>query len=355
MKITKTTQTCFERFWSTSAAKKRFEAKLRRIRWRIYQKIHFKRKRLKRIFDYYSKQVSFYLKQFSLKLKPKETSIWSEKLTKTSNDVLTYLKDAQNVGKTSVIAQPCFECSNKLDSLLFMLSAVLHLVRTDQAKATTVQTAATTTIDAAVQSVELGGSNADEKAAKTTIDAAVQSEELGGKNTKEKAATTTIDTAVQSEELDGNNAKESKCNIGEITTASSEVVKAPTNHYDHVDLVYDPRNGLRNAVYNDREEHLRRVREASNKYLASCKLGQDRTRIAGVSNPIGVESGDDIIAPAEKNMKESEAVVNVLDDKTTSAANVIMSEKEEFRKRAWAIYNAPSKPDPFRFWPIRRL
>ena len=228
MKITKTTQTCFERFWSTSAAKKRFEAKLRRIRWRIYKKIRLKKKRLKRSFYHYSKQVNFYLKQFSSKLKPKETSIWLEKLTKTSNDVHTYLKDAKNVCKTYVIAQPCFECSNKLDSLLFMLSAVLHLVRTDQAKATAVQ----------------------------------------------KAAKTTIDTAVQSEELGGNDSKESKCNIGAITTASSEVVKAPTNHYN--DLAYDPRiEGLRNAVYNDREEHLRRVREASNKYLASCKLGQE--------------------------------------------------------------------------------
>ena len=223
-------QTCFERIPSTSAAKKRFEAKLRRIRWRIYQKIHFKKKRLKRNLDHYSKQVNFYLKQFSSKLKPKETSIWPEKLTKTSNDVQTYLKDAKNVGKTFVIAQPCCDCSNKLDSLLFMLSAVLHLVRTDQAKATAVQTAATTTIDAAVQSEELGG----------------------------------------------NNAKESECNIVAITTASSEVVKAAaaTNHYN--DLVYDPvYEGLRNAVYNDREEHLRRVREASKKYLASCNLGQE--------------------------------------------------------------------------------
>ena len=162
MKITKTTQTCFERFWSTSAAKKRFEAKLRRIRWRIYEKIRFKKKRIKRIFYHYSKQVNFYLKQFSSNLKPKEPSIWSEKLTKTSNDVFTYLKDAKNVGKTFVIAQPCFECSNKLDSLLFMMSAVLHLVRTDQAKATAVQKAAKTTIDAAVQSEELGGNNSKE-------------------------------------------------------------------------------------------------------------------------------------------------------------------------------------------------
>ena len=26
---------------------------------------------------------------------------------------------------------------------------------------------------------------------------------------------------------------------------------------------------------------------------------------------------------------------------------LLFPEKEEFRKRAWAFYNAPSKPDPF--------
>ena len=101
--------------------------------------------------------MNLFLKQFSSKLKPKETSIWSEKLTKTSKDVLTFLKDAKSAGKKSVKVQPCFECSNKLDSLLFMLSTVLHLVKTDQAKAAAVQEAAKTTIDVAVQSVELRG------------------------------------------------------------------------------------------------------------------------------------------------------------------------------------------------------
>ena len=52
--------------------------------------------------DYYRKQVNLFLAQFSMKLKPKETSIWSEKLTKTSKDVLTLLKDAKSAGKNSV-------------------------------------------------------------------------------------------------------------------------------------------------------------------------------------------------------------------------------------------------------------
>ena len=92
-----------------------------------------------------------------MKLKPKEISIWSEKLTKTSKDVLAFLNDAKKVGKVNTKAQPCFECSNKLDSVLFMLSTVLYLVKTEQAKAATEKEAAKTTIDVAVQSVELHG------------------------------------------------------------------------------------------------------------------------------------------------------------------------------------------------------
>ena len=83
---------------------RRFQAKLRKIRWRIYQKIRFKKKRLKRTFDHYEKEVNVFLKQFSSKLKPKETSIWSEKLTKTSNDVLAFLNDARKVGKVKIKA-----------------------------------------------------------------------------------------------------------------------------------------------------------------------------------------------------------------------------------------------------------
>ena len=184
--------TSFKRFPSSSAAKKRFEARLRKIRWRIYQKIRFKKKRLKRSLDHYKKQVKFFLRQFSLKLKPKETSIWSEKLTKTYNDVLNFLEDARKVGRNNVNARPCFECSNKLDSVLFMLSTVLHLVKTDLAKAAADQEVIKTTLDAAKQSVGESGDYAEER----------------------------------------------KCNIGATTTAASEIAEAPTNEYN--DLVFDP-------------------------------------------------------------------------------------------------------------------
>ena len=84
-----------KRFPSTSSAKKRFEAKLRRVRWRIYQKVQFRKKRLKRHLKYYESQVKLFLNMFSTKLKPKETPIWTEKLAKTLRDVETYHSEAK--------------------------------------------------------------------------------------------------------------------------------------------------------------------------------------------------------------------------------------------------------------------
>ena len=94
----KNVQTSLKRFSSSSGIspeKKRFEAKLRKIRWRIYQKIQNRKKRLKRHLRYYETQVKLFLNKFSMKLKPKETSIWTEKLAKTSKDVHTSLSDAK--------------------------------------------------------------------------------------------------------------------------------------------------------------------------------------------------------------------------------------------------------------------
>ena len=243
------------------------------MRWRIYNKIRFKKKRLKRTMDYYRKQVNLFLAQFSMKLKPKETSIWSEKLAKTSKDVLAFLNDAKKVGKVNIKAQPCFECSNKLDSVLFMLSTVLYLVKTEQAKAATEKEAAKTTIDAVEQSVEPSGDYAEE----------------------------------------------SKCNIGGIITPAREVAEAPTD--EHKEAIVDDalldRNpetkGLRNSVYNDREEHMRRIREASDKYLASCVEGTPKL---GNSCPPSTPKG--------------------------------LAISDEAREKAWAIYYQPSKQkNPF--------
>ena len=60
----------------STAAKKRFAAKLRKIRWRIYRDIDLKRGNIVKSLKYYRRQVRLFLKDFSKKLKPKEPSIW---------------------------------------------------------------------------------------------------------------------------------------------------------------------------------------------------------------------------------------------------------------------------------------
>ena len=212
--------------------------------------------------------------KLSSKLKPKETSIWSEKLTKTSKDVLTFLKDAKSAGKKSVKVQPCFECSNKLDSLLFMLSPVLHLVKTDQAKAAAVEEASKATLDAAEQS--LGQS--------------------------------------------GDYAEESNCNIGAINTAPSEIAEAPTNGHKAAAADQEVSKATDDVVEQSMEETKCSAKKASsrNDYPATGNETEAAATIANMLN--SVKSSDDCSD---------------------------LSKKEEFRKKAWAIYNQPSQPHPF--------
>ena len=71
----------------STAAQKRFATKLRKIRWRIYRDIDLKRGNIVKTLKNYKKQVQLFLKDFSKILKPKEPSIWKEKVAKTSVDV----------------------------------------------------------------------------------------------------------------------------------------------------------------------------------------------------------------------------------------------------------------------------
>ena len=123
---------------STGTKKRRFAGKLRKLRWVIYQRIKFKKKRLKRIFDYYKKQVNLFLAQFSSNLKPFEVVIWKQKVTTTWNDVSKYLCDQKKATATAVDmpvgTKPDADGSSKLDSILGMLATVLHLVREIQDK-----------------------------------------------------------------------------------------------------------------------------------------------------------------------------------------------------------------------------
>ena len=51
----------------STAAKKRFAAKLRKIRWRIYRDIDLKKGNIKKSLKYYERQVRLFLKDFSKK------------------------------------------------------------------------------------------------------------------------------------------------------------------------------------------------------------------------------------------------------------------------------------------------
>ena len=112
--------------------------KLRKLRWVIYQRMKFKKKRLKRLFEYYKKQVDLFLTQFSSNLKPYEVVIWKQKVTTTWNDVSKYLCDQKKATATAVDmpvkTKPDVNGSSKLDSILGMLSTILHLVREIQDK-----------------------------------------------------------------------------------------------------------------------------------------------------------------------------------------------------------------------------
>ena len=128
---------CLERKdLSAGARKRRFAAKLRKLRWHIYQRIKLKKKRVQRLFDYYKKQVELYL--LSSNLRTFEVGIWKQKLSTTQNDVLKYIQDEKKARAIAVDTlrkpQVSDDCSRKLDSVLDMLSTVLHLVNVTKDK-----------------------------------------------------------------------------------------------------------------------------------------------------------------------------------------------------------------------------
>lgn len=159
---------------SAGSKKRRFAGKLRKLRWLIYQKMKHKKKGLKRIFDYYKKQVNLFLMQFSSNLKPFEVVIWKQKVTTTWSDVSKYLHDEK---KATVIAvdmsmrtTPGVGGSSKLDSILGMLSTVLHLVRMTNVKNATSELEGSK-VDPGEESMN---SVANEKVTKVEVDAIKQ-------------------------------------------------------------------------------------------------------------------------------------------------------------------------------------
>ena len=157
---------------SAGSKKRRFAGKLRKLRWLIYQKLKFKKKRLKRIFDYYKKQVHLFLMLFPSNLKPFEVVIWKQKVTTTWNDVSKYLSDEKKATAIAVDmpmrTTPEVGGSSKLDSILGMLSTVLHLVRMASDKNATSKQEEGSKVDPSEKSMN---SIANEKVTKVKVDA----------------------------------------------------------------------------------------------------------------------------------------------------------------------------------------
>ena len=81
----------------TISAKKRFSARLRKIRWLIYENIRSRKRCVTRILTRYKKLVKRFLEIFFSKLNPREFSIWKEKLAKTCGDVKAVLEKGKEI------------------------------------------------------------------------------------------------------------------------------------------------------------------------------------------------------------------------------------------------------------------
>ena len=102
---------------SAGTKKRRFAAKLRKLRWHIYQRIKFKKKRVQRLFDYYKKQVDLYL--CSSNLRSFEVGIWKQKLSTTQNDVLKYINDEKKPREIAV--DTCVKTQLNEDCIIRMI------------------------------------------------------------------------------------------------------------------------------------------------------------------------------------------------------------------------------------------
>ena len=72
----------------SSPSLRRSTARLRSVRWSVYKMIRLKEEEeVWKRFGFYKSLIKRFLKKFSVKLKPKVTEIWENKLLKTAQDV----------------------------------------------------------------------------------------------------------------------------------------------------------------------------------------------------------------------------------------------------------------------------
>ena len=142
----------------STAAKKRFAAKLRKIRWRIYRDIDLTRGNIVKSLKYYKRQVRLFLKDFANNLKPEEPSIWNAKVSKTSDDVYASKRNKRKV-------HVCASCSAKFivsnGESLPSLSAAHHFVRANKAALNEVEKVNEKNLDAKSMSAEVEAKHYD--------------------------------------------------------------------------------------------------------------------------------------------------------------------------------------------------
>ena len=126
---------------------KKFGSRLRKLRWKIYQHINFKKRKVNKLIDYYKKLVKEFLEEFSLKLSSKSVAIWKDKVAKTSKDVDAFLcKNLKmknpKVKTVNSTLHACEKCAMSkpvvdLDAVIVMLFSIFNLVKADQAMTAT--------------------------------------------------------------------------------------------------------------------------------------------------------------------------------------------------------------------------
>ena len=115
----------------STAAKKMFAAKLRKIRWRIYREIDLKRGNIVKSMKHYRRQVRWFLRDFEEKLKSEEPLIRKLKVSKTSDDVFAF----KRIKRLKPQSRVCYFAHSEagIDAFLPSLSAVFHFARANTA------------------------------------------------------------------------------------------------------------------------------------------------------------------------------------------------------------------------------
>ena len=282
---------------SSSLSFRRRAARLRKVRWSIYQNIRLGDQDVRSLLGYYRSLSKRFLVRFSGKLKPREVEIWNEKIKKTVKDVTQFLKEKATVNSTSetnikpptmsgnafdapsridenqtsvkesyharnvkkVLEHKCTcttimsEYMDKMDSALLMVSTILHLIRNEETAKPFEVPAKETLNDGLKDFIEASTCPrvvlvADDNAA--VNETVVEVEEISKARIEETAMQ---DTAT----VENSNAFGDDKSADNAFTPVEKDVKA------------FGRNPVMEPVNKDGEEYAKRIKDASNRFLSA--------------------------------------------------------------------------------------